>query len=238
MGVLYIVATPIGNRDDITIRALKILLTEVDVILCEDTRKTGQLLSHYRTRYGELVGVQKKPRLISYYDQIEEQKVPEVIELLEHDQRVALVSDAGTPLIADPGYKLVHECRARTIMVVPIPGPSALIAALSASGLPTDSFTFLGYIPKKQGKRSLFLKKAIEQIESHYSSTIILYETPHRIQETLAELHRDYADRISVVYAREMTKQYEEFVALDATSDHPIPAARGEYVLMLSRMLV
>lgn len=235
MGILYIVATPIGNREDITIRALKILLSEADVILCEDTRKTGQLLSYYRTRYVELVGVQKKPSLVSYYDQIEEQKVPEIIELLEQNQSVALVSDAGTPLVADPGYKLVHACRKRGIVVSPIPGPSAVIAALSASGLPTDSFAFLGYVPKKQGKRDIFLKKAVEQIESHGSSTVILYETPHRIQETLSELQSKYANRMRVVYAREITKQFEEFVALDDSSDHQITAARGEYVLMLSR---
>ena len=156
-GTLYLVATPIGNREDITVRALKILFS-VPVIACEDTRRTGLLLHYYRNNepYSSIVRTielaQTATKLISFYDEIEEQRTPEIVELLQSGKDVALVSDAGTPLISDPGFKLVRECHRQNIPVSPIPGPSSITAALSSSGLPTDKFLFVGYLPKKKGK--------------------------------------------------------------------------------------
>ena len=145
MGKLSIVATPIGNLEDITIRAIKTLFA-ADIILCEDTRRGGLLLHELNARYGELFDQNPdwKPVFNTYYDEIEEKKLPELIELLQNEKHLALISDAGTPLISDPGFRLVRECMKRNIVVESIPGPSAVIAALTSSGLPTSSFQFFG----------------------------------------------------------------------------------------------
>src|SRR3989344_8750759 len=160
MGTLYVVSTPIGNLEDITIRAIKTLFV-VDVIACEDSRHTGLLLQELKKRHPELTVQEKKPQLIPYHEHNEMQETPRLVGLLEEDKTIALVSDAGTLLVSDPGFLLIKECRKRNIPIIPIPGPSSVITALSVSGLPTDNFWFVGYLPKKQGRRTKFLKSML-----------------------------------------------------------------------------
>jgi len=170
MGTLYIVATPIGNLDDITIRALRALFT-VDYIASEDTRRTGQLVKSYEDKiknqefviHGLDLG--KTRRYISFYDEIEAKRIPEIIGLLDNGRDVALVSDSGTPLISDPGFKLVSECIKRNIKVISIPGPSSILCALTLSGLPTDQFLFLGYLPPRKNKRHKVLASLYRSID-------------------------------------------------------------------------
>jgi 16S rRNA (cytidine1402-2'-O)-methyltransferase len=194
-GTLYIVATPIGHLQDITLRALAVL-GAVDLIAAEDTRKTAQLLSHH--------GI-TTPR-ISYHEHNETRRTPELLERLRRGAAIALVSNAGTPGISDPGFRLTSAAAAEGIRLVPIPGPSAAAAALSVSGLPTDAFVFLGFLSKKAGKR-------LNQIKALASEgrTVILYEAPQRIRALIAELHQTLGDRRAVL-AREMTKLHEEFL--------------------------
>ena len=194
-GVLYVVATPIGNRDDITLRALDIL-REVDLIAAEDTRKSGSLLAHYRI----------KNRLISFHEHNEKKRTPELIGKLLDGMTIALVSNAGTPLISDPGYRLIEAAIANKIMVTPIPGVTAATAAMSVSGLPTDSFVFIGFTPKKKAKRLKFLTEL-----SSESRPLIFYESPKRILSLLQEIISSMGDR-NAMLAREMTKLHEEFV--------------------------
>jgi len=194
-GTLYVVATPIGNLDDITLRALKVLQA-VDRIAAEDTRHTGRLLAHH--------GIQTP--LVSYHEHNDRQRTSELLADLARGLSIALVSDAGTPAISDPGYVLVHEAVQRGIAVSPIPGPSALVAALSAAGLPTDAFVFLGFPPRKSGRRQRELQALAED-----RRTLIWYESPHRIARFVAEVRRVLGDRFAVV-GREMTKHYEEFL--------------------------
>ena len=195
MGTLYLVSTPIGNMEDITLRAIRIL-GKVDNIACEDTRKTGLLL--------ERLKISPKPKLISYYEENEIMRIPQIIDLLKKGQDIALVSNAGTPTISDPGYKLVHECLGQLIKVEAIPGPSAVLAALVSSGLPTDKFLFLGYLPKKPGKR-----EKIWQLAKTAGVTTIIFESPHRLLKTLKEIQTVFSD-IEIVVCRELTKVYEE----------------------------
>ena len=235
MGTMYIVATPIGNREDITVRALK-TLSSVDIVLCEDTRKTGMLLSYYRETepYKTIMGLitSQQPRLISFHEHNEDERLPYVLELLQKDCSLALVSDAGTPLISDPGYKLVRECYRQNIRVVPIPGPSSVITALSASGLPTDSFAFLGYMPKKSGKRAQCISRIQSLCSTHVVSTVVVFETPHRIVETLAEFKKS-APELSVSLAHELTKMHEIFIQNASVGGLP-ESTKGEYVLLIS----
>jgi 16S rRNA (cytidine1402-2'-O)-methyltransferase len=221
-GVLYIVATPIGNLEDITYRAVRILRS-ADVIACEDTRQTRKLLDHY-----EIV----KP-LLSYHEHNERERADELIAELEAGRNVALVSDAGTPLIADPGYRVVQRARAAGITVSPAPGPSAILAALSASGLPTDSFEFHGFFPVKHGQRQLLLENI-----RHSTSTQIFYEAPHRILDSLADIAGILGDR-PVVAARELTKIHEEFIAGTADEIRTALQARtsikGEFTVMIGK---
>ncbi|MFH1561672.1 MAG: 16S rRNA (cytidine(1402)-2'-O)-methyltransferase [Patescibacteria group bacterium] len=198
-GVLYLVSTPIGNLKDISQRA-KEVLSQVDWILAEDSRQTARLLQ-------QLAIV--SPKIIPHYQGKEEESLPRVIELLESGQNLALVSSAGTPLVSDPGYQLVKRVTDQGIAVVPIPGPSALLSALVASGLPTDSFLFLGFLPKKPGKRQKLLVRAIAQKDLF--STVIFYESPQRILKTLKEIEEIAAD-LKLVVGREMTKKFEEFI--------------------------
>ncbi|MBI4067749.1 16S rRNA (cytidine(1402)-2'-O)-methyltransferase [Candidatus Gottesmanbacteria bacterium] len=212
MGILYIVATPIGNLEDITIRAIRTLFA-VDYIACEDTRKTGQLLKTIREKYSSIVrtiGI-KVPKLVSYYDEVEIFKTPEIIQLLEENNNVALVSDAGTPLIADPGYKLVSECIKKGIQVVPILGPTSFVAALVSSGLPTNQILFLGYLPPKPVKRRAILTDLHRYIDTskYFKPTILFFETPHRLHDSLSDIKEVFGD-IDIVIARELTKVYEE----------------------------
>ena len=217
MAEIYIVSTPIGNRQDITLRALEIF-TKLDYLLCEDTRKTKQLLDFYQ--------IKPLPILVSFYEPVEEQKIPEVIVWLKAGKSVGLVTNAGTPLISDPGFKLVRECVKENIQVVPIPGASALLAALVVSGLPTDKFTFLGFLPKKAGKKEKLLKEA--------KYTVIAYESPYRIIKTLELLQKLMPEK-QVVICRELTKKFEEVVRgkpeelLEKKRDRKI---KGEIVLM------
>ena len=192
-GILYIVSTPIGNREDITLRALRIL-KEVDLIAAEDTRHTGLLLRHF--------GIQTP--LSSYFEGNELRKRDLILSRLKQGDRVALVSDAGTPGISDPGFRLIQLVIENQIPVVPIPGPSAAIAALSVSGLPTDAFFFKGFLPHKSKKR----RGLLEQLEE-VRETIIFYESPHRIIETLKDISDILGDR-EMALARELTKIYEE----------------------------
>lgn len=187
IGILYIVSTPIGNREDLSPRAAK-TLEAVDIILCEDTRHTGLILTHHQ-------------KLVSYYDEIEDKRIPEVIEWLREGKNIALVSDSGTPLISDPGFRLVRECIKRSIKVESIPGPSALLAALTSSGLPTNTFHFYGYPPEKQAARMKLFKEL--------QGTCIFYCAPHKLLTTINDLRSVYGD-IDIVIARELTKIHEE----------------------------
>jgi 16S rRNA (cytidine1402-2'-O)-methyltransferase len=194
-GTLYVVATPIGNMDDITLRALKILQA-VDRIAAEDTRRTGRLLTHH--------GIQT--RLVSYHEHNERQRTGELLAGLARGESIALVSDAGTPAISDPGYVLVHEAVQAGILVSPVPGPSAVISALSAAGLPTDAFLFLGFPPRKSGRRQRELTSLAAE-----SRTLIWYESPRRIARFVEEVHGVLGERYAVI-GREITKRYEEFL--------------------------
>lgn len=205
MGNLYIVATPIGNLQDISFRALT-TLNSVDYILCEDTRKTGNLLSKTFKMMPLLNN--KKTQLVSYYEENEMQRIPEVIKILQMDFNVALVSDAGTPAISDPGFKLIRECVKEKIKVISIPGPSSVISALVSSGLPTDKFMFLGFLPKKEGHRIKLLNDTKETLKV-INQTVIFFESPFRLVKTLEELKQIFGD-INVAVARELTKMHEE----------------------------
>ncbi len=189
------VATPIGNRADITLRALDIL-REVDLIAAEDTRKSGSLLAYY----------QIKNRLISFHEHNEKKRTPELIGKLLDGMTIALISNAGTPLVSDPGYRLIEAAIANKITVTPIPGVTAATAAMSVSGLPTDSFVFIGFAPKKKGKRLKFLTEL-----STESRPLIFYESPKRILSLMEEIISCMGDR-NAMLAREMTKLHEEFV--------------------------
>ena len=192
MGVLYIVSTPIGNLEDITLRAIK-TLSSSDIVLCEDTRHTGLLLQKLNVH----------AKLMPYYDQIEDKVIPEVIELLTQDKKIALVSDAGTPLISDPGFRLVRECIKRGITVQSIPGPSAVLAALTNSGLPPDKFQFLGYAPENQTARLKVFQSIVPNI------TTVFYCAPHKLLTTLGDMKTVFGE-IDIVIARELTKIHEE----------------------------
>jgi 16S rRNA (cytidine1402-2'-O)-methyltransferase len=194
-GILYIVSTPIGNLEDITLRALRIL-KEVDLIAAEDTRHTGLLLKHF--------GIQKP--MTSYFEGNEMKKREWILSRLNQGDRIALVSDAGTPGISDPGFRLIQIAIENRIPIVPIPGPSAVITALSVSGLPTDAFLFKGFLPHKSKKRRDLLKELEETRE-----TLIFYESPHRLDETLKDILDILGDR-EIVLTRELTKVYEEIL--------------------------
>lgn len=213
MGTLFIVATPIGNLKDITLRAVEVLFT-ADGIACEDTRKTGFLLksiahtldvSQYRNKIGQ------PPRLISYYEENELKRIPKIVTALKNDVNIALVSDAGTPTISDPGFKLVRECIREGIRVESIPGPSSVISALVSSGLPTDQFLFLGFPPHKEGKRKKLFLNVLQSFETSklVHPTVIFFVPPHKLIVTLNELQSVFGD-IEIVVARELTKMYEE----------------------------
>ena len=204
MANLYIVATPIGNLQDISLRAIDVL-SSVDFILCEDTRKTAILLRSIAKKFPEF---KNKAKLVSYYEENEAKRIPEVVNLLKKDFNFALVSDAGTPTISDPGFKLVRECVKEKINIEAIPGASSVIAALVTSGLPTDKFMFIGFLPKKPGHR-LDLLKNIKIAAEKVKQTVIFFESPFRITKTLGELYEIFGN-IDIVTARELTKIYEE----------------------------
>ena len=194
-GTLYVVATPIGNREDITLRALRVL-EEVDLVAAEDTRHTGRFLAHHRIR----------SRLVSLHEHNEIARITQLLAELEAGRSVAVVSNAGTPTVSDPGFRLVQAAIGSKIRVVPIPGASAAITALSVSGLPTDEFHFVGFTARKKGRR----RQQLEQLADS-SSTLIFYESPRRIGKLLDDLVICLGDRQAVL-GREMTKQFEEFL--------------------------
>jgi 16S rRNA (cytidine1402-2'-O)-methyltransferase len=195
IGTLYIVATPIGNLEDTTARALR-TLKEVDLIAAEDTRRTRKLLSHFNIA----------TPLTSYFEHNEARKTPWLIDRLEKGGDVGLVSEAGTPGVSDPGYRLVREALGRNIRVIPVPGVSAVITALSVSGLPTDRFVFEGFLPRKQAKRKRFLEEIAEE-----ERTLILFESPRRLKDALGAILEACGDR-AVTIARELTKAHEEVI--------------------------
>ena len=220
IGTLYVVATPIGNLEDITYRAVRIL-GEVDLVAAEDTRHSRKLFAHF--------GIQKP--LISYHDHNEQQRQEELVKRLQAGEDIALISDAGTPCIADPGYRLIASCHAAGITVVPIPGPSALITALSAAGVSTERFAFEGYLPQKAKARADLLRQLNGE-----QRTLVFYETPHRLAATLADLVEILGADRPLVVARELTKMYEEFfrgTASEAVTRFTQEPARGELVLVL-----
>jgi len=201
---LYLVSTPIGNREDITLRAKKILF-KVDLIACEDTRKTSRLL--------ELLSPSSpRPPLISYYEENEEKRIPFLLEKMREGKEVALVSNAGTPLVSDPGFKLVRACLENGIEVRAIPGPSAVITALVLSGLPPDKFIFLGFLPKKEGKKRKVFESVKGLAATSLSPTVIFYESPFRLRKTLTLMKEIFGDSVLVAIARELTKMHEEIM--------------------------
>jgi len=218
-GTLYLVATPIGNLEDITLRALR-TLRECDVVAAEDTRHTGQLLKHF--------GIAKP--LLSCFQFNEARRSEEILERLGRGEKVALVTDAGSPGISDPGERVVRAALEGGFRVEPVPGPCALIAALTASGLATDEFHFIGFLPHKSGQR----RKQLEALR-HFAGTLVLYESPYRLEKLLAELNEVYPGR-QVVLARELTKRFEEF--LRGTPSQLLEAVRrrslkGEFVVLI-----
>lgn len=218
-GTLYLVSTPIGNLEDLTFRAHRIL-QEVSVIAAEDTRHTQKLCRHYKIH----------TRLTSYHDFNKEEKTPVLLELLKEEKSIALVSDAGTPLISDPGYYLVTRAIAMDVPIVPIPGPSSVIAALSVAGLPTDAFIFIGFLPKKAAARTRLLQSLQED-----AKTIILFETPHRIRATLLTIQEIFGDR-RIAIGRELTKAHEEIIrgtAQEILLCNPSRVFKGEMTLVI-----
>lgn len=220
-GTLYIVGTPIGNLEDMTFRAVRIL-QNVNLIAAEDTRHTGKLLQHFQV---------KTPQ-ISYHEHNRHSRIPELLEYMANGQAIALVSDAGMPAVSDPGYELVIACIQAGITVVPIPGASAAITALIASGLPTDRFAFEGFLPAKAGKRREFLESL--QTESR---TLIFYESPYRLQESLQDFATVWSGDRHIVIARELTKLYEEFwrgTIAEAIAHYSQREPQGEFTLVLA----
>jgi 16S rRNA (cytidine1402-2'-O)-methyltransferase len=218
-GTLYLVATPIGNLEDITLRALRVL-RECDAVAAEDTRHSGQLLKHF--------GISKP--LLSYFQFNEAKRSEEIIERLRRGEKIALVTDAGSPGISDPGGRVVHAAIAAGLRVEAVPGPCALIAGLTASGLPTDEFHFIGFLPHKSGQR----KNKLESLKT-VPGTLIFYESPFRIEKLLGELNEVFPER-ELVLGRELTKKFEEFlrgkpgVLLEVAAKRRL---KGEFVAMV-----
>jgi len=224
-GTLYLTATPIGNLEDITLRALRVLREEVSVVACEDTRQTQKLLRHFEIR---------KP-MLACHEHNEAARAREIVGKLQRGESVALVSDAGTPLISDPGYRVVAAVLEAGFPVVPLPGPSAALAALAASGLPTNEFRFIGFLPPKQTAR----RKALVALADE-TATVIAYESPHRILESLEDIETELGVR-PIVLARELTKIHEEFLRGSAAEIHALLSARdsikGEVTLVIGQAL-
>lgn len=218
---LYLTATPIGHLGDVTLRALA-TMAAVDVLLCEDTRTTAKLLERYGIR----------TKLMAYHEHNAAKVRPAILRALGEGQAMALVSDAGMPLVSDPGYRLVAECLAHAIAVTAVPGASAVLTALALAGLPTDRFTFLGFLPSKSGER----KKLLNEFMA-VKTTLIAFESPHRIVETLADVAAGLGNR-RVAVSRELTKLHEEVLRGTATEIHDVLAARasvkGEITLVIA----
>lgn len=221
-GTLYIVATPIGNLDDLSPRAVAVLKA-VSLVAAEDTRHSGRLLQ----------AMAVDTRMMAVHDHNERDRVEQLLARLEQGSDVALISDAGTPLISDPGFVLVREARKRGIRVSPVPGPCAIVAALCAAGLPTDRFAFEGFLPSKKGARAAVLERL-----SEVAATLVLYESPHRILDAVADIVAAMGPDREIVIARELTKTFETFYA--GTAAHVLQTlqedphgSRGEFVVMI-----
>jgi 16S rRNA (cytidine1402-2'-O)-methyltransferase len=210
--MLYIIATPIGNMKDITLRAID-MFEDIDVLLCEDTRKTGILLKELK--------IVNSPKMISFYDEVERQKIPQIIDMLREGLEVALVSDAGTPLLSDPGWLLVRKCQDLGLKYTALPGPSATINALVLAGLPMGRFSYLGFLPKKDGERKRILEK-YKDVEG----AKVVYESPLRTEKLVREIKEIYGEKVEIRIVREMTKKFEE-VKNDWDGD-----IRGEVVVV------
>ncbi len=220
-GTLYIVGTPLGNLEDMTFRAVRILQA-VDLIAAEDTRHTGKLLQHFQITTPQ----------ISYHDHNRHSRTPELVERLQAGKAIALVSDAGMPGISDPGYELVKACAEVEIAIVPIPGATAAMTALSASGLPSDRFIFEGFLPVKGTPR----RERLEQLQPE-TRTLILYEAPHRLRQTLADLAAILGSDRPITLARELTKRHEEFwrgTLAEAIAHYQQREPQGEFTLVLA----
>lgn len=221
-GTLYVVATPIGNLEDVTLRALRIL-REVQLIACEDTRRTRILLGRH----------QITTPTTSYFEHNKLVRGPQLLRMLAEGKSIALVTDAGTPGISDPGFALVRDARAAAVPVVPVPGPSAVVTALSAAGIPADRFVFDGFLPVKPGRRVNRLK-ALAALET----TVVVYESPHRIAAALGAIREVFGD-VPVVVARELTKQFEEIVTATPSAHLERLASaepRGEFTVVIPRV--
>ena len=219
-GKLFVVATPIGNLQDISFRAVE-TLKKVNCIFAEDTRTSKKLINHYDI----------DTKLYSYHDHSSEKEIARLLDILKDHKDVALISDAGTPTISDPGYSLIRQCINEGIDVIPIPGASALTAAISASGLPSDAFTFIGFLPTKKGR-----KKKISSLEN-LDMTIVLFESPHRLIKTLNQLKEALGER-PIVVARELTRLYEEIIRGNFSSAIEFFEAKkikGEIVIMIGK---
>ena len=219
-GQLFVVGTPIGNLEDVTLRAIS-TLQSVDIILAEDTRNSKKLLDAHKI----------ETKMISYHEHSNDKEIKKIIDLLLEGKDLALISDAGTPTISDPGYGLIRDCIKHGIVIVPIPGVSAITAAMSVSGLPSDSFTFVGFLPQKKGR----LKK-IKDLQK-LDNTIILFESPYRLEKTLNQLLNHLGDR-SVVVGRELTKLYEEVIRgnlKDVIKYFSKSKVKGEIVIMIGK---
>ncbi len=220
--ILYVVATPIGNLSDMVPRAVEVLQT-VSIIAAEDTRHSGKLLAHYNIT----------TPMISYHDHSDEQRLEQIMRHLHEGKSVALISDAGTPLISDPGYRLVTDVRKAGYAVIPIPGPCAAVAALSAAGLPTDRFVFEGFLPAKSAAR----QKRLELLQ-HEERTLVFYESTHRIVETLEDMAQVFGVDRQAVIARELTKTFETIISaplqeLQAILNNDAHQCKGEFVVLL-----
>lgn len=212
--MLYIISTPIGNLKDITLRAID-MFESIDVLLCEDTRRTGVLLKELK--------IANSPKLFSFYDEVERQKIPQIIEMLKEGLDVGLVTDAGTPLLSDPGWLLVKKCQELGLQYTALPGASATINALVLAGLPMGRFSYLGFLPKKDGER----KKLLEKYREVEGSKVV-YESPFRTEKLIREIKEIYGKEVEIRIIREMTKKFEE-IKTDWDGD-----IRGEVVIVFS----
>ena len=219
-GQLFVVGTPIGNLEDVTLRAIS-TLQSVDIILAEDTRNSKKLLDAHKI----------ETKMISYHEHSNDNEIKKIIDLLLEGKDLALISDAGTPTISDPGYGLIRDCIKHDIVIVPIPGVSAITAAMSVSGFPSDSFTFFGFLPQKKGR----LKKI--ELLKNIENTVILFESPYRLEKTLNQLLEHLGNR-SVVVGRELTKLYEEVIRgnlTDVIKYFSKSKVKGEIVIMIGK---
>ena len=219
-GQLFVVGTPIGNLEDVTLRAIS-TLQSVDIILAENTRNSKKLLDAHKI----------ETKMISYHEHSNDKEIKKIIDLLLEGKDLALISDAGTPTISDPGYGLIRDCIKHDIVIVPIPGVSAITAAMSVSGLPSDSFTFVGFLPQKKGR----LKKI--ELLKNIENTVILFESPYRLEKTLNQLLEHLGNR-SVVVGRELTKLYEEVIRgnlTDVIKYFSKSKVKGEIVIMIGK---